>query len=67
MKSVKILCPTGHLSFTPLEKASFLAGCAEGPDYVIADAGSSDMGPRPLEMVTTRVLRLPELIWPPSL
>ena len=48
MKSVKILCPTGHLSFTPLEKASFLAGCAESPDYIIADAGSSDMGPRPL-------------------
>ncbi len=48
MKSVRILCPTGHLSFTPLEKASFLAGCAEKPDYIIADAGSSDMGPRPL-------------------
>lgn len=48
MKSVKILCPTGHLSFTPLEKASFLAGCAERPDYIVADAGSSDMGPRPL-------------------
>ena len=48
MNSVKILCPTGHLSFTPLEKESFQAGCAEGPDYIVADAGSSDMGPRPL-------------------
>ncbi|MBM3521511.1 MAG: acyclic terpene utilization AtuA family protein [Alphaproteobacteria bacterium] len=43
-----ILCPTGHLSFTPLEKGSFLLGCAERPDYIIADAGSCDMGPRPL-------------------
>ncbi len=48
MTVTKILCPTGHLSFTPLEKASFLAGCAEHPDYIVADAGSCDMGPRPL-------------------
>jgi hypothetical protein len=48
MPSVKILCPTGHLSFTPLEQASFLLGCAENPDFIIADAGSCDMGPRPL-------------------
>ena len=48
MKPIKILCPTGHLSFTPLEPGSFLLGCAEKPDFIIADAGSSDMGPRPL-------------------
>jgi hypothetical protein len=48
MTSVKILCPTGHLAFTPLEKGSFLLGCLERPDFIIADAGSSDMGPRPL-------------------
>lgn len=48
MRPVKILCPTGHLSFTPLEPGSFLLGCAEGPDFIVADAGSSDMGPRPL-------------------
>ncbi len=48
MPSVKILCPTGHLSFTPLEKDSFLLGCKENPDFIIADAGSCDMGPRPL-------------------
>lgn len=45
---LKILCPTGHLAFTPMEKESFLAGCRERPDYIIADAGSCDMGPRPL-------------------
>lgn len=48
MTSKTILCPTGHLSFTPLEKGSFLLGCAEKPNYIIADAGSCDMGPRPL-------------------
>ena len=48
MSPVKILCPTGHLSFTPLEKESFLRGCAQDPDFIIADAGSCDMGPRPL-------------------
>ena len=48
MKPVKILCPTGHLSFTPLEKESFLRGCVRGPDFIIADSGSCDIGPRPL-------------------
>lgn len=45
---MRILCPTGHLSFTPLEQASFLAGCRERPDAIIADAGSCDVGPRAL-------------------
>ncbi len=48
MKPVRILCPTGHLSFTPLEKDSFLLGCQEKPDFIVADAGSCDMGPRTL-------------------
>ena len=48
MKSVKILCPTGHLSFTPLEPESFLRGCEQNPDFIVADAGSCDIGPRPL-------------------
>ncbi len=48
MRPVTILCPTGHLSFTPLEPESFLHGCGQGPDFIIADAGSCDIGPRPL-------------------
>ncbi|MCC6469962.1 MAG: acyclic terpene utilization AtuA family protein [Alphaproteobacteria bacterium] len=48
MTAIKILCPTGHLAFTPLEKGSFLLGCEQKPDFIIADAGSCDMGPRPL-------------------
>jgi len=48
MTEVSILCPTGHLGFTPLEKASFLAGCELKPDFIIADSGSCDIGPYPL-------------------
>jgi hypothetical protein len=48
MTEVSILCPTGHLGFTPLEPASFLAGCELKPDFVIADSGSCDIGPYPL-------------------
>ena len=47
-KPIKILCPSGHLSFTPFEQESFFKGCEMEPDFIIADAGSSDMGPRPL-------------------
>ena len=48
MAEISILCPTGHLGFTPLEPASFLAGCALKPDFIIADSGSCDIGPYPL-------------------
>jgi hypothetical protein len=48
MKPVTIVCPTGHLGFTPLEPASFRLGCARQPDYMIADSGSCDIGPYPL-------------------
>jgi len=48
MADISILCPTGHLGFTPLEPASFHAGCALKPDFVIADSGSCDIGPYPL-------------------
>src|SRR5262245_13778860 len=45
---VTIVCPTGHLGFTPPEPASFKLGCARKPDFVIADSGSCDIGPYPL-------------------
>ncbi|MBR0680428.1 DUF1446 domain-containing protein [Roseomonas eburnea] len=48
MTEITILCPTGHLGFTPLEKDSFLAGCELKPDVIIADSGSCDIGPYPL-------------------
>lgn len=48
MRPFTIACPTGHLAFTPLERESFYAGCRLGPDAIVADAGSCDIGPRPL-------------------
>jgi hypothetical protein len=48
MKPIKIICPTGHLGTTPLERGSFDIGVAAGPDYIIADSGSADIGPYPL-------------------
>ena len=45
---MKIMSPTGHLGFTPLEKGSFDAGLAEQPDVIVADSGSADIGPYPL-------------------
>jgi hypothetical protein len=48
MADITILCPTGHLGFTPLEPASFREGCKLRPDFVIADSGSCDIGPYPL-------------------
>ncbi len=48
MRPFTIACPTGHLAFTPLEKDSFLAACRQRPDAIVADAGSCDIGPRPL-------------------
>ena len=48
MKTIRIITPTGHLGTTPLEKASFERGCGMGPDFIVADSGSADIGPYPL-------------------
>lgn len=48
MTEIRLLTPTGHLGFTMLEPESFLRGMAQGPDFVVADSGSSDIGPYPL-------------------
>lgn len=48
MKSLKIICPNGHLGFAPLKTESFELGVAEKPDYIAADSGSDDIGPVPL-------------------
>ncbi|MFS8477777.1 MAG: acyclic terpene utilization AtuA family protein [Micromonosporaceae bacterium] len=45
---MKIMSPTGHLGFTPIERGSFEAGVAERPDAIVADSGSADIGPYPL-------------------
>lgn len=48
MKSLKIICPNGHLGFAPLRVESFLLGVEAGPDVIAADSGSDDIGPVPL-------------------
>src|SRR5882724_6200768 len=48
MRSLRIICPNGHLGFAPLRVESFKLGVAAGPDYIAADSGSDDVGPVPL-------------------
>jgi hypothetical protein len=48
MKSLKIICPNGHLGFAPIRPESFRIGVAAGPHYIAADSGSDDVGPVPL-------------------
>src|SRR5438045_1433005 len=44
-KNLRILISTGHLGTAPSAPESFHRGMATNPDYVVADAGSSDPGP----------------------
>lgn len=45
-KELKVLISTGHLGTAPTNPGSFNRAMAEAdPDYVVADAGSSDPGP----------------------
>lgn len=46
--ALKLMSPTGHLGFTPIERGSFDAGLADHPDAIVADSGSADIGPHPL-------------------
>lgn len=45
---IRILTPTGHLGFTMMEPESFRRGMAQAPHLLVADSGSSDIGPHPL-------------------
>ncbi len=48
MRSLRIICPNGHLGFAPTREESFRIGVAARPDYIAADSGSDDVGPIPL-------------------
>jgi hypothetical protein len=48
MRSLRIICPNGHLGFAPTREESFRLGVAARPDYIAADSGSDDVGPIPL-------------------
>ena len=47
-RTLRFLCPNGHLGFAPLKVESFLLGVEAGPDFILADSGSDDIGPVPL-------------------
>lgn len=47
-KELRILCPNGHLGFSPTKEESFHLGAATRPDYYCSDSGSDDIGPAPL-------------------
>lgn len=47
-KELRILCPNGHLGFSPTKEESFWIGAAAKPDYYCSDSGSDDIGPGPL-------------------
>ena len=43
--NLRVLISTGHLGTAPSSPESFHRGMETGPDYVVADGGSSDPGP----------------------
>jgi hypothetical protein len=47
-RTLRIVCPNGHLGFAPIKKGSFAIGCDAEPDLICADSGSCDVGPGPL-------------------
>src|SRR5271156_2917552 len=47
-RTLRIVCPNGHLGFAPIKTGSFKIGCDSDPDLICADSGSCDVGPVPL-------------------
>jgi len=47
-RQMRLMSPTGHLGFTPIERGSFEIGLRHEPDAIVADSGSCDIGPYPL-------------------
>jgi hypothetical protein len=47
-RTLRIVCPNGHLGFAPLRTESFAIGLCSEPDLICADSGSCDIGPGPL-------------------
>src|SRR5208337_3082342 len=42
-RTLRIVCPNGHLGFAPLKTGSFQIGLAAEPDLICADTGSCDV------------------------
>jgi acyclic terpene utilization AtuA family protein len=56
-RSLRFLCPNGHLGFAPIKTGSFELGVATKPDFILADSGSDDIGPGPLGSDTSTAPR----------
>ncbi|MCZ7575175.1 MAG: DUF1446 domain-containing protein [Ardenticatenaceae bacterium] len=44
-RELRVLAPTGNLGHSPIQEASYREGLRRDPHYVVADAGSADIGP----------------------
>lgn len=44
-RELRVLAPTGNLGHSPIQEPSYRAGLARDPHFVVADAGSADIGP----------------------
>ena len=47
-RTLRIVCPNGHLGFAPIQPGSFAVGLTCDPDLICANSGSCDIGPGPL-------------------
>ena len=47
-RTLRIVCPNGHLGFAPIKTGSFEIGAGSEPDLICANSGSCDIGPGPL-------------------
>ncbi|MFZ5631671.1 MAG: acyclic terpene utilization AtuA family protein [Bacillota bacterium] len=57
-RTLRFLCPNGHLGFAPIKTGSFYRGVETRPDFILADSGSCDIGPVPLgEDISTSPLQ----------
>lgn len=43
-KELRIVCPNGHLGFSPTKEESFFLAAETKPDYYCSDSGSDDIG-----------------------
>ena len=41
-RTLRIVCPNGHLGFAPIQPGSFAVGLTCDPDLICADSGSCD-------------------------
>lgn len=44
-REMRVLSPTGNLGHSPIQEDSYREGLTRNPHYVVADAGSADIGP----------------------